>query len=172
VAIPPNAPSSATPAIRAVWAAVYDRWPRAVSSAGVTVCKQIEGSSTWSQHSWGNAWDITGTTTTLDRVAAFLRSADLRPVVAQVLWRVPDHYGHIHVSGRPMFSGVPPCAGGSTSPQQYPGTVAPVSIPTRGELIGSESWAPIARAASRELLRRADRIGRIPGMVGRILSRG
>jgi len=172
VGIPAQAPAGSTAAIRAVWAAVYDRWPRAVSSAGVVVCKQIEGSSTWSQHSWGNAWDITGATATLDRVAVFLRSAEMRPVVAQVLWRIPDHYGHIHVSGRPMFSGVPPCAGGA--PQQYPTPaerrLAP--LPAAGELLTSESWAPSARVASRELLRRADRMGRIPSALGRILSRG
>jgi hypothetical protein len=31
---------------------------RIISYAGCYVCKQISGSSTWSQHSWGNALDL------------------------------------------------------------------------------------------------------------------
>lgn len=172
MAIPANPPSSATPAIVAVWRAVYDRWGSVVGSAGVYVCRNIAGTSTPSQHSWGNAWDITGSTATLDHVAAFLGSASMRSHVAQVLWRVPDHYTHIHVSGRPMRAGIPPCMEGGGVPSYETPTELAYFPPTVGELVVFESWAPAARSASRELIRRASRIARVPEVLARIIGRG
>lgn len=175
--IGPNPPSNATPAIKAVWREVHERYARSVSSAGVAVCRCIGGGTnchnvgkTWSQHAWGNAWDITGSTATLDRVAAFLRSPAMRPFVAQVLWRVPDHYDHIHVSGRPMFVGVPACAGGTGGITVGPIQVTLEPLPQTAELIGGETWAPASRMAARELTQRASRIARIPDLLGRIIG--
>lgn len=170
--IGPNPPAGATAPIRAVWREVHARFGGVVSSAGVAVCRRISGSTTWSQHAWGNAWDITGSVATLDRVAAFLRSPAMRPHVAQVLWRVPDHYGHIHVSGRPMFVGTPPCAGGAIALGVTTPSEVRVTIPQVGELVSSESWAPALRVAARQLERRANRIARVPQALGRILARG
>lgn len=109
-----------TPAIQQVYEYVTNKYPFS-SSAGIFVCKQIKDTTTWSQHSWANAWDIKGSTTLLNEIAQDLlqkaRSKELP--IAQILWEhqnlltggyVYDHTDHIHVSGDPMISGVPPCA--------------------------------------------------------------
>ena len=112
---------------------------RLIAYAGRFVCKQISGSTSWSQHSWGNADDLFPTP---DNTQAKLRS-----IADSVVWQathktvanrgrkldvaeVIDHdarriwtpaegwhsYGgttgaHIHVSGAPLKTGTPPCAG-------------------------------------------------------------
>lgn len=108
--------------VQSVWSAVQARYPKA-RSAGMFQCRRIAGSSTWSQHAWGNAVDIVGPTSLyMGRIAAWLlaEARANRLPIAQVLWQGKDllsggsvsgHYDHIHVSGRPMFSGTPPCAG-------------------------------------------------------------
>lgn len=173
MAIPATAPTYATPAIKVVWREVAERWGGQVVSYGVRSCRYISGTTTWSQHAADNAWDVHGPIATVDRIAAFLRSAAMRPVVAEVLWRgVPGHYpGHLHVSGRPLASGVPECAGGRQQYQQgTPGfDVRPV--PTAGDLVSAETWAPASRTAARELERMAHRISRVPDALQRMMPR-
>lgn len=134
----PNAPSpgDTTDSIKTVWDAVHQQFPD-VCSAGTFVCKTILGSSDYSQHAWGNAWDICapgGVSDSptaqkyLDQVAKWLEQNTVSSQgggggqnlpIAQIIWRgweqlhggdVYDHTNHIHVSGNPMFSGTPPCA--------------------------------------------------------------
>lgn len=177
MAIPSTAPAGATEPIRVIWREVAERWGSQVSSAGVFCCKRIgnacgnvSGSATFSQHAWGNAWDITGPTSVLNVVAGFLRSAAMRPYVAQVFWQVPGHYGHIHVSGRPMFTGVPPCAGGQfvTAEEEHRLIVAPLQ-PAR-EMVAGETWAPSARAAGRHLVRASSKLARYADAVSELLK--
>lgn len=81
----------------------------------VSNCRKIAGSSRWSQHAYKNASDVFGPTGTLDRVAAHARSLNY---VANVLWRVKNHYDHVHVDFHPQGRGTPNCMGGSGDPPQ------------------------------------------------------
>ena len=105
-------------------------------SLGVYNRRPISGSSRWSDHSWGAAWDIrppvgdkyqvvTGskwtpiTRNTLDQVYKTLVAwkkqgrtfGPHKEKLGLILWRVKDHYNHIHVQYEPRYSdkyGVPP----------------------------------------------------------------
>jgi hypothetical protein len=105
----------ATPAIAALNADIFRRFP-GTRSMGIQNCrKQTGNANQWSQHAWGNALDIgVPSLTTGDRVAAYLRANAGRLRITNVLWRVADHYDHVHVEGVPLQTGIPPCAGGPT----------------------------------------------------------
>ena len=85
-------------------------------------CRKISGSTSWSQHSWGNGLDMThqdyGYSTDpthqayLDSVAAWLDEEGEALSVWSYLWRTTDHYDHIHVDFEPRGWGTPPCAAG------------------------------------------------------------
>lgn len=104
-----------------------------VASLGIYNRRKIAGSSTWSQHSWGNAIDITSPSwmekpslyappsaesdpryadhfAYLDRVAAFLRNTE-ELAARNVLWRRYMHRNHIHVDFYPRMTGTPPILG-------------------------------------------------------------
>lgn len=78
----------------------------------VSSCRKIARSNNWSQHAFDNAIDAFAPTATLDMVAAFLRSNKGPLSVNNVLWRVRDHYDHVHVDFWPQGTGTPACAGG------------------------------------------------------------
>ena len=96
------------------------RWPSLIFER--FNCRPIAGSTTWSQHSWpgGNARDIFGpdhlpsptSQALLDVVAAYLRANQQRFGIKRILWRVKDHYNHIHVDMWPTGYSKPPCGGG------------------------------------------------------------
>ena len=108
------------PKIKKIRYAVVERFPT-VGSLGIYNRRPIAGTSVWSQHAWGNAWDIAPPedekpsnmatpSKTLDEVARFLRYAKeegLLPV-GHVLWRRDAHWDHIHVCGDPHYTGTPP----------------------------------------------------------------
>lgn len=116
----PHATGGTSPAIRQIQRAARRKYPWIVS-LGVCSCRHIQGSSEWSQHAWCNAWDIAAVGPVGDMLARwFVSQAGTLPI-AQVIWKgqeqlhggsVYDHYTHIHISGDPMRSGTPPCAGG------------------------------------------------------------
>jgi len=100
--------------------------------AGQWNCRKIGTSSTWSQHSWGNALDLTnvnyGYSTDpenqayLDTVVDFLRVNEEKLSLRMILWRgkslftgnkVSGHQDHIHVDFWPKGYSTPPCAKGS-----------------------------------------------------------
>jgi hypothetical protein len=117
-----------------------------IASGGVYNCRSIAGSSTFSQHAWGNAIDLfpksgpwvdkkfTTTDAELARIAdAVVRQTTRRTIanrgrklpVSQVIdhdnrriWTPGEGWhpytgttgAHVHVSGKPLFSGTPPCA--------------------------------------------------------------
>lgn len=91
--------------------------------AGRWNCRPISGSSTWSQHAWGAALDIHhvdyGYSASavhqawLDKVNGFLVANLDRLSIRTRLWRVKDHYDHIHIDFWPRGYGRPPCDGGS-----------------------------------------------------------
>jgi hypothetical protein len=78
-------------------------------------CRPIAGTRVYSQHAWpgGNARDIFGPVWMLDRVANHLRTVQRRLGIKQILWRVKDHYDHVHADMWPTGIGIPPCAGGT-----------------------------------------------------------
>jgi hypothetical protein len=109
-----------TPQVAAIRAAVEREFPT-VGNLGVYNRRKIAGSDRWSQHAWGNAWDIAppedekpssmwNVSPTLDSVARYLidmRESGSLPI-RNILWRTENHWDHIHVSGEPHKSGTPP----------------------------------------------------------------
>lgn len=90
---------------------------------GVTNCRRIADSSTWSQHSWANGNDI------------YVKDRDLGDTIVNdlydkfgehvryILWWRKNHYDHIHVDMWPYGYGKPPCAGGSLRVKNKDGTI-------------------------------------------------
>ncbi len=67
--------------------------------------RRIAGTSTWSQHAYGNAVDIFGPKAKLDQVARYARGWSH---TRNVLWQVRNHYDHVHVDFEPPGRGTPP----------------------------------------------------------------
>jgi hypothetical protein len=88
---------------------------RSLWNLGIFNCRKIAGSSSWSQHAWGNAYDI-GVKNLLmgDQVQSYLiqQRQSKRLPIGLILWRVPDHFDHVHVEGIPKMMGTPPCSRG------------------------------------------------------------
>jgi len=100
----------------------HSAWP-----IGFYACRdKTSGSGNWSDHAWGNALDIMrlwkgtdpvnaqpGVPHYLDRIYEHLEvnltRFDLRR--SQLLWRVPQHFNHIHASFNHRGVGDPPCDG-------------------------------------------------------------
>ena len=92
-------------------------------AVGITNCRKISGSSTWSQHSWSNAADIYVTDKALgDRIVADLYDK-FGEHVRYMLWWRKNHYNHIHVDMWPYGYSVPPCAGGRMQVKNKDGTL-------------------------------------------------
>ncbi len=184
MSIGPIPPSGVTWPIHRAWADVFARWGGSVSNLGTSSCRRIFGRpapAPWSEHAWGNAWDIGGSTATLAAVAHWLAR---QPYAAQVLWQyrdlvtgtsVEDHTGHVHLSGNPLRnpSGTmtPPCATGPGG-QAGPFGTALIPLPAGAQTVAGESWAPVARVAARELVQIADRIGGAARALRDIVARG
>lgn len=110
----PAFPSVGHPNLKVVWTEVYTRWPN-VTSWGVANCRKVSGSTRWSYHApnpYAQAWDIHGSTATLDEVARYLAANRERLKIIELLWRVTNHYDHIHVAVEPRRNvyATPSCA--------------------------------------------------------------
>jgi len=83
--------------------------------AGVTNCRKISGSVSWSQHSWSNANDFyTSDKALQDRIAADLKAEYGSHIRNVLTWRYnAAHWNHIHVDMWPKGLYTPPCAGGA-----------------------------------------------------------
>lgn len=106
-----------TTAIERIRTAVVKEYPL-VASLGIYNRRYKRRRKEWSQHAWGNAWDITYPSSMdktegrayLDRVFTFLvasRATKALPI-HYIIWRAKDHYDHIHVVGEPKRTGTPP----------------------------------------------------------------
>lgn len=141
MSFPVYSTSTTTPQVRRIVRILHRAKVRnRIARAGVYNCRRIAGSSSWSQHSWGNAVDL------FPDPPVFDDQADLRAVANAVVQqatrrtpanrgrrlavaRVIDHdagrqwtpgqgwhaYGgtrgpHVHVEGAPARIGTPPCA--------------------------------------------------------------
>ena len=91
---------------------------------GVTNCRRISGSQTYSQHSWSNAGDIYTKETILQDVIAADLKAKFGAHVRNVLtWRYNDaHWNHIHIDLWPKGMYTPPCKGGALRVKHKDGT--------------------------------------------------
>lgn len=92
-----------TPAAERCELAVLNRFGGLLKSVGQYNRRKISGSSTWSQHSWGNGLDfmVKGSTTAEwkkngDPIFAFLNANRKALGIRVLLWQVKDHYNHIH----------------------------------------------------------------------------
>lgn len=122
---------TSTSEVDAIRAAIEARWS-GLSDLGTYNCRRIRGKyasgNAWSQHAWGNAWDVGAPPSTLDEIEAWLSSSGLP--VGTVL-RYDDH---LHVEGQTKRSGTPPCAGGppdddpEVDSAQFP-IIPPPSLP-------------------------------------------
>ena len=96
-----------TPACRTFRSEVFDRYPL-VTDLGYYNRRKIAGTQTWSQHAWGNAQDLGGDIQRLDLVAIWLDANRSRLKIRTLLWRVANHYDHIHIAFNPKQTGRPP----------------------------------------------------------------
>lgn len=97
------------------------RWPQLVFQR--ENCRPIAGTKTYSQHSWpgGNARDIFGPDLSatpasqklLDEVYKYLQTNRFKFGIKVILWRVKNHFNHIHVDLWPTGVPIPPCAKGA-----------------------------------------------------------
>lgn len=107
-----------TPAAEKTEAIVRDLFGHLILGIGQYNRRLISGTSIWSQHSWGNGLDImlggslnTGTPTGLrngDVIAKFLNDHREEFGIRAVLWRVKNHFNHIHVDFWPKGVYTPP----------------------------------------------------------------
>ena len=128
-----------TPNIERIWREVHKRWPD-VRSLGVFNCRKIANSSTWSQHAWRNAWDISSPNRVLlmgprtrlnplhmaymDKIVAHLKANRQTYNIRTLLWRTTAHWDHAHVDPWPRGVGNPPCNGGPLQVQDRDGTIS------------------------------------------------
>jgi hypothetical protein len=131
-----------------------------VDRIGVTNCRKIAGSQTYSQHSWSNAMDIHFTPSfsipaTGEALAAGTRMRDkirvqFEEYVNSILWQTTDHWDHIHVDLWPKGHLTPPCAGGLQRIKFENGSVQtapfPLTIKEEDMPLSDEDVARIAAA--------------------------
>lgn len=94
---------------------------------GAWKCRRIAGRLDWSQHAYtegeyeGNAADIFPWSMGQgDEIAAYIRTL---PNVKVVLWRVKNHYDHVHFDTWPTGVGTPPCKGGKLRVEHEDGRI-------------------------------------------------
>ena len=108
-----------TPNMKVVYDYVKEVYGRRI---GVTNCRPIAGSVTWSQHSWSNANDIYVSDKNLgDKIVNDLYDK-FGEHVRYMLWWRSRHYNHIHVDMWPYGLGQPPCSGGTLRVKNKDGT--------------------------------------------------
>lgn len=123
-----------------------------VKRVGVTNCRPIAGSQTYSQHSWSNALDIHFTSSvsvpaTGEALAAGTRMVDkllqrFGDDIFELIWQASGHWEHIHVSTWPKGWLTPPCAGGVQRIKYEDGTVQNAPFPLT---IGDDEMASAAQ---------------------------
>lgn len=127
---------------------------------GVQSCRHKRGENApedeWSEHAWGNAWDLKIPPSDVAHVVAWLES---QSTVAHVL---TYGGGQLHISGSPLRNPdgqkVPPCAGGAESdtptaqpaldlpgPEDAAAALAGPLIDRLAALLGANSVGALAR---------------------------
>ena len=118
----------------------------------------LTGPFSWSQHAWteekfgylGNAADIFPTSMHQgDLIAAYIRN-EYPELVAHLLWRVKNHFDHVHFDTWPQGYGTPPCKGQQLHVRYPDGTFGrtfhqePVPEPPP-PIIDDDMYAPVAQ---------------------------
>jgi hypothetical protein len=109
-----------TPAIKALWDDTYLAFLALGPGyefvyMGGFVCRKIDGSSSWSQHAFHNAFDVRirkagADNDTIDVAATSKVVQAVKDKAAEALWQVASHFYHAHLTGDPKRSGTPECA--------------------------------------------------------------
>ena len=120
VKIPACPVADPTPAVRELWDATYRAFISLGSGyefvyMGGFVCRKIDGSSTWSQHAFHNAFDFRvrradSPQLSIDTVATTKVVNAVKAKAAEALWQTSGHYFHAHLTGDPKRFGTPACA--------------------------------------------------------------
>lgn len=129
-------------------------------------CRKISDGSAYSQHAWGAGLDIThgdfGYSTDpehqlwLDGVAAWLTEHQAALSIRKVLWRVKDHYNHIHVDHWAYNIKTPPCDGGVTEQKASDGTILQPFLDHGPENGYVDGWLPPPTEGELEMLAYTD----------------
>lgn len=98
-------------------ASIFASWIRANFgnlALGIVAVRNIAGTSTWSQHAYGNAVDVM-CSGDLHRTIAYAVDSNRGPLSIAHLLADPyfpsplgDHYGHVHADFYPQWGGTPP----------------------------------------------------------------
>ena len=133
----PSNPDAYTDATARFVEKLNARFPE-VQSLGIYNRRPIAGTSTWSQHSWGNAVDITTADwlelreltpahyALLDEVYEWIMANYASLAARYVLWRRPSHYNHIHIDFHPKGTGTPPVLGADSEEAELKEYIAAV----------------------------------------------
>jgi hypothetical protein len=113
----PAPPTSGTRGVKRLWRNIYSWFPHAVS-LGVFNCRRIAGSSSWSQHAFGDALDIASPSSVksgrpddyLDAIVEFVHKVIPDQDGGRVIYRDSAHQNHAHCDWPPDRGGTPPCA--------------------------------------------------------------
>lgn len=100
-------------------AAVQSAWP-GLRFGGMYNRRYIKGTQVWSQHAYGNAVDeMVPSLAYGDQVAAWVKARAGLFSLDHLLWRVPDHFNHVHADFWPQGYGVPGGGGGGGGGGSY-----------------------------------------------------
>lgn len=103
---------------------ILTHWPNA-ENWGICACRDVAGTSSWSQHAYCNAIDINSSSDSMYQIAGYLlqNANDLSVhtiIYHRQVWSretpywhyydgVNPHYDHVHVDFDPQGAGTPPC---------------------------------------------------------------
>lgn len=118
-----------TPALSRIRAAVLEHFAAEFASGelisgGIYNRRKMRRFDLWSQHAWGNAWDLKVSPAARapggagDRVNAWLVTENDRGrlPVERIIWRSTNHYDHLHIVGDPRQTGTPPLSSTQEDP--------------------------------------------------------
>jgi hypothetical protein len=128
VAPPVAAPTVGTEELKEIHEAYFERFP-GHESWGIFNCRPVAGSSSWSQHAWGNAEDFSDDGVAAEEAQRWFNTNKTKLPIAELIGRgriwtesrssegfralsasAHQHQDHWHVSALPLGTGTPPCA--------------------------------------------------------------
>ena len=128
VAPPVTTPTVGTDPLKEIHLAYFEEFPEH-ESWGIFNCRPIAGSSSWSQHAWGNAEDFSHDGVAAAEAERWFNANRTKLPIAELIGRgkiwtkarasegfralsssANQHHDHWHVSAEPLGSGTPPCA--------------------------------------------------------------
>lgn len=141
-----------TPAASRAMGTIRQRWPAAKPGYGI-VCRNIAGTSSRSQHAYGNAIDIFGPGGTLESIYQYFSGNRGVFSVNTLCYRgrggcTTGHYDHVHVDFHPKMAG--PCGQGAATSGvsvQPAGFLTDIIVgPWFSRLTSGKTWARVFQA--------------------------